>query len=230
MTKGGVGMSLELVEYEERARNAIRKFWTSRTRAQRKQEQVGRPDQGERSGVTAGKNMDGFIALAAHVVRANGLADADIHLKRSVVTLPGYFRPTKQWDLLVVHRGRLVAALEFKSHVGPSFGNNFNNRAEEAIGTAHDFWTAYREGAFGEYTRLSWAGWYSSRTPRRLGDPYAIRHSISHCLRILLVPPMLIVTTFCAANWYKRASMRWPQFSCRLGQRPRTVSTPNSAS
>lgn len=151
-------MSLELVEYEERARNAIRTFWTSRTRAQRKQQQVGRPDQGERSGVTAGKNMDGFIALAAHVVRANGLADADIHLKRNVVTLPGYFRPTKQWDLLVVHRGRLVAALEFKSHVGPSFGNNFNNRAEEAIGTAHDFWTAYREGAFGENTR-PFLGW-----------------------------------------------------------------------
>src|SRR5690606_2817215 len=28
------------------------------------------------------------------------------------------------------------------------FSNNFNNRAEEAIGTAVDLWTAYREGAF----------------------------------------------------------------------------------
>jgi len=40
--------------------------------------------------------------------------------------------------MLVINEGRLIAALEFKSHVGPSFGNNFNNRAEEAIGTAHD--------------------------------------------------------------------------------------------
>lgn len=42
----------------------------------------------------------------------------------------------------------MIAAVELKSQVGPSFGNNCNNRTEEAIGTAHDFWTAYREGAF----------------------------------------------------------------------------------
>jgi len=41
---------------------------------------------------------------------------------------------------------------------GPSFGSNFNNRAEEAIGTAHYFWTAYREAAFGQQPRPS-AGW-----------------------------------------------------------------------
>ncbi|MEE4605477.1 MAG: PaeR7I family type II restriction endonuclease, partial [Desulfobacteraceae bacterium] len=72
--------------------------------------------------------------------------------------MPGYFRPTKLWDLLVMNEGRLVAALEFKSQVGPSFGNNFNNRTEEALGTAHDLWTAYREGAFGEQTR-PFVGW-----------------------------------------------------------------------
>jgi len=33
------------------------------------------------------------------------------------------------------------------SHVG-SFGNNANNRAEEAIGSAADFWMAFRERAF----------------------------------------------------------------------------------
>ena len=75
-----------------------------------------------------------------------------------VLTLPGYFRPTKLWDLLVMNEGRLIAALEFKSQVGPSFGNNANNRAEEAIGTAHDFWTAYREGAFGKQAR-PFVGW-----------------------------------------------------------------------
>ncbi|MDI3294853.1 PaeR7I family type II restriction endonuclease [Janthinobacterium tructae] len=63
--------------------------------------------------------------------------------------MPGYFRPTKKWDLLVIHKKRLIAAIELKSQVGPSFGNNFNNRTEEAIGTAHDIWTAYRENAFG---------------------------------------------------------------------------------
>lgn len=47
--------------------------------------------------------------------------------------------------------GRLIAALQLKGDVGPSFGNHFNNRTEEAIGTAHDLWTAYREGAFGTH-------------------------------------------------------------------------------
>ena len=77
---------------------------------------------------------------------------------RKVLTLPGYFRPTKLWDLLIINHGHLVAALELKSQVGPSFGNNFNNRTEEALGTAVDLWTAYREGAFGESAR-PYVGW-----------------------------------------------------------------------
>jgi hypothetical protein len=32
----------------------------------------------------------------------------------------------------------------------PSFGNNFNNRTEEAMGSALCLWTAYREHAFGD--------------------------------------------------------------------------------
>ena len=108
--------------------------------------------------VTGGKNMDGFANLVIDLVKSNGLPDAQIHQKRAVLTLPGYFRPTKLWDMLIINKERLVAALEFKSHVGPSFGNNFNNRTEEAIGTSHDLWTAYREGAFGKQER-PFVGW-----------------------------------------------------------------------
>ncbi len=171
-------MPVDLVNYEEKARDAVQLFWISRERARQKQIDSGRADQGERAGVTAGKNMDGFIALVTHVVRANGLASAAIHLNRRVLTLPGYFRPTKLWDVLVINQGRLVAALEFKSQVGPSFGNNFNNRTEEAIGTAHDLWTAYREGAFGEQAR-PFVGWLilvedaeGSREPIRSVSPH----------------------------------------------------------
>ena len=64
---------------------------------------------------------------------------------------PGYYRPEKKWDLLVVADGQLLLAVEFKSQVGPSFGNNYNNRTEEAIGNAEDIWTAYREGRFGQH-------------------------------------------------------------------------------
>ena len=174
-------MSIDLADYDAKARAAIRTFWRTRESASQKQAVSGRRDQGERAGVTSGKNMDGFIALVAEIVRANGLARASVHFKRRVVTLPGYFRPTKLWDVLVINRHRLVAALEFKSQVGPSFGNNFNNRTEEAIGTAHDLSIAFRQGAFGEQTR-PFTGWLilvedteGSRTPVGAASPhYAI--------------------------------------------------------
>ncbi len=157
---------------------AIRGFWGTREAARRKQIKSGKADQGERAGVTAGKNMDGFLALVKEIVRRNGLENADICLKQRVLTLPGYFRPTKLWDMLVLNQKRLVAAVEFKSQVGPSFGNNFNNRAEEAIGVAVDFWTAYREGAFGETPR-PFVGWLmlvedckQSRSPVRYSSPH----------------------------------------------------------
>lgn len=151
-------MGIDLADYERKAREATMAFWGNREKARQKQLESGKPDQGERAGVTAGTNMDGFVALVMDLVEANGLSRAEIHRKRAVLTLPGYFRPTKLWDILVIHKGELIAAVELKSQVGPSFSNNFNNRTEEAIGTAHDLWTAYREGAFGKRPR-PFVGW-----------------------------------------------------------------------
>ncbi|MEM9218964.1 MAG: PaeR7I family type II restriction endonuclease [Cyanobacteria bacterium P01_F01_bin.150] len=150
-------MTLDLVSYEQKARNAVQMFWGNREAAKQKQIESGKADQGERAGVTAGKNMDGFLSLVIDLIKANGLENADIYQNRAMLTLPGYFRPTKLWDLLVVYKDELIVAIELKSQVG-SFGNNFNNRTEEAIGTAHDFWTAYREGALGKQPR-PFVGW-----------------------------------------------------------------------
>ncbi len=151
-------MGLDLVDYERKTHEAVMAFWGNREKARQKQIEAGVIDQGERAGVTGGKNMDGFTALVMDLVRANGLEHAQIHQTRALLTLPGFFRPTKLWDLLVMVDGRLIAAVELKSQVGPSFGNNYNNRTEEAIGTAHDLWTAYREGAFGKHSR-PFVGW-----------------------------------------------------------------------
>lgn len=171
-------MALDLVDYDQKAREAVKAFWGNRVAARQKQIESGKGDQGERAGVTAGKNMDGFLALVLDIIKANGLAHAEIHQNRAMLTLPGYFRPTKLWDLLVLYRGELIAAIELKSQVGPSFGNNFNNRTEEAIGTAHDIWTAYREEAFGKQPR-PFVGWLMmvedaprSRNPVRDSSPH----------------------------------------------------------
>lgn len=67
-------MALDLVSYERKAREAVQAFWGNREAARKMQIESGKADQGERAGVTAGKNMDGFIALVCDIVRANGLA------------------------------------------------------------------------------------------------------------------------------------------------------------
>lgn len=171
-------MALDLADYETMAREAVMAFWGNRAAAAKKQKEAGKSDQGGRSGVTAGKNMDGFVALIIDLIEKNGLAAAEIHQQRRVLTLPGYYRPTKLWDIVVTHRGKLIAAIELKSQVGPSFGNNFNNRTEEAIGTGHDFWTAFREGAFGAQTK-PFIGWLmlvedapKSRSPVSNSQPH----------------------------------------------------------
>lgn len=171
-------MALDLADYERKARESVMAFWGNRDKARQKQIEAGVTDQGERAGVTGGKNMDGFSALIIDLVKANGLSETCIQQTRALLTLPGYFRPTKLWDLLIINKGRLIAAIECKSQVGPSFGNNFNNRTEEAIGTAHDLWTAYRENAFGKHPK-PFVGWLmlvedadGSRAPVRDTSPH----------------------------------------------------------
>ena len=90
---------------------------------------------------------------------------------RTALEVPGYYRPEKKWDLLVVVDDQLLVAIEFKSQVGPSFGNNFNNRTEEAIGNAEDVWTAYREGRFGKHQAPVLGYFFSWRTVQGFTHP-----------------------------------------------------------
>lgn len=73
-------MSFSSFVYEKKAREAVKAFWGNREAARQKQIESGKADQGERAGVTAGKNMDGF------------LAHAEIYHNRAMLPLPGYFR------------------------------------------------------------------------------------------------------------------------------------------
>ena len=100
--------------------------------------------------------MDGFVSLVRDLLEESGIDRPVVYCER-FVELPGWFRPEKKWDLLVVVEGCLIAAIEFKSQVG-SFGNNFNNRTEEAVGSASDLWAAYRECAFKPSAR-PWLGY-----------------------------------------------------------------------
>jgi len=127
--------------------SAVAHYWQTRKAQREKQKKRGISDAGLRSAVTGGAQMDGFIRLFTKIIVDAGMDESHVFRKRRL-ELPGFFRPTKEWDLIVVKDGHLIAAIEAKSQVGPSFGNNFNNRTEEAMGSALDLWTAFREGAF----------------------------------------------------------------------------------
>ncbi len=131
-----------------------------RCNGQRQGAKSGRKDSGERSAVTGGKQADGFVKLIAEIVKEAELPNWQVHVHTPVKkhrTLPGYFRPCKEWDVVVLSGSNLVAAVEVKSQVG-SFGNNFNNRVEEALGNAVDFWSAYSKGVF-QPSAKPWLGY-----------------------------------------------------------------------
>lgn len=138
-------------------RKAVQHFWKTRASQARSQgSSTGVRDAGARAAVTGGAQMDGFVHLITEALYSAGVSEAQVFHKKKM-ELPGWFRAEKQWDLLVVADSKLVAGIEFKSQVG-SFGNNFNNRTEEAIGSATDLWVAYREGAFKPSSR-PWLGY-----------------------------------------------------------------------
>jgi hypothetical protein len=132
---------------DENIANAIKHYWKTRQTQRKKQQKSGNIDIGRRGAVTGGTQLNGFINLFTQIILQAGIPP-NLIFNNKALELPGFFRPTKKWDLLVVKDEQLLVAIEAKSQVGPSFGNNFNNRTEEAMGSALDLWTAFREGAF----------------------------------------------------------------------------------
>jgi len=140
-------MSKLIDNLENHISDAISHYWQTRKSQRERQKNRGVADAGLRGAVTGGAQMDGFIDLFTKTIIIAGM-DEEFIFRKKRLELPGFFRPTKEWDLVVVKNNHLITAIEAKSQVGPSFGNNFNNRTEEAMGSALDIWTAFREGAF----------------------------------------------------------------------------------
>lgn len=136
-----------LRDLDARVGEAVAEYWKTRSKQGERQRLAGKADQGLRSAVTGGAQMNGFVQVLKELTKAAGVVERCLFFRKKAV-LPGFFRPTKEWDVIIVRDGMLLAAIELKSQAGPSFGNNFNNRTEEAMGSALDVWTAFREGAF----------------------------------------------------------------------------------
>ena len=156
-------------------RAAVEQFWRSRRRYEGEESVA---FAGRRQEVVGGGHFDGFLSTLKGLLVSAGVPRSSVFYRRSLTFLPGYFRATKMWDLLVVIEGELQAVVELKAQVGPSFGNNANNRAEEALGNAVDLWTAYREGAY-RANPAPWVGYLflledcdKTRRPLRSKEPH----------------------------------------------------------
>lgn len=120
---------------------AIKSFWETKHK-----QLTASGDSSNRGAVVGGKQLDAFVDLLKTVAIDQGVPENCIYTSQTC--LPGYFRSSKDWDFLIIAPNKkLIAAIELKSQIG-SYGNNFNNRAEESIGSAVDFWTAFRENQF----------------------------------------------------------------------------------
>lgn len=155
--------------------NAVRHWWNSKDKNRK---DAGATQAGTRGANLRGDTMDGFRTEIRTQLIAAGVSADDIfsggQFSALPSNLPSYFRATKNWDLLVCKNSaykrlgidtaqtapspQLIAALEFKSQEG-SVSNNQNNRMEESLGSATDFWAAYENGSFGPLQPRPWLGY-----------------------------------------------------------------------
>lgn len=125
--------------------DAILHSFVIREKAAEMQIEKGVVDTGMRSQVTSGKHLDRLTEIIVHDMEECGIPPEGIFCKNKGTELPGWFRATKKWDILGFIGDQLVAAIELKSIYG-SYGNNLNNRAEEAIGSLVDAKFAIENG------------------------------------------------------------------------------------
>src|SRR6266853_1566269 len=103
--------SSTLAELRKYVPDAVNFYWQTRSKQLQKQREAGGTDQGLRSAVTGGAQMDGFIELLTKLVTEAGIDRSHIYYENAL-ELPGYFRPNKKWDFIVAVKGQLIAALE----------------------------------------------------------------------------------------------------------------------
>ena len=103
-----------LKDVTEWVANEVAHFWRTREKQTKRQRESGRKDRGARGAVTGGAQMDGFIGLFTDLILMAGIEEKFIFRKRCL-ELPGFFRPTKEWDLIAVKNEQLILAIEVKS-------------------------------------------------------------------------------------------------------------------
>ena len=73
------------MDYRDRVAKAVKYFWKVRTRQHKKQGWItGKKDAGNRSAVTGGKHLDGFLKLLSEILSEAGLRNSVIHTRATI--------------------------------------------------------------------------------------------------------------------------------------------------
>ena len=192
---------------------ALRNFWDGRDKQIEKQRQSGKMDAGTRGAVTGGGHLDGVAKLLADICHRAGYSQQQVSYRGSeskkAPRLPGYFRPSKSWDIVAWDKlWQPTAVIELKSQVG-SFGNNSNNRAEEALGNAVDL--ARASGTGGRLAKAPWSGYVfvmedgpASRKPEKAvagGDLDPVFFGASYLDRMAILCRRMVSAGLYTAAW-----------------------------
>lgn len=139
---------------------AMAAYWRKKDAQTATAQLLGSTAEGAAKAVRGGGHFTPIAALLARFFLDAGYPAEAIGTGRPRVVLPGVFRPTKQWDLVVIHRDVLVAAVELKGIGGDegSIGRNYNNRAEEALGNSLDIDRAHDAALVGP--EKPWLGYF----------------------------------------------------------------------
>lgn len=117
---------------------AIVDYWATKDKQGKVAESIHSTSEGTAKTVRGAGHFTPIANLLARFFAEAGYPEESIAARGSRTILPGHFRASKAWDLVVIHREVLVAAIELKGLGSPSHGKNINNRIEEALGNSLD--------------------------------------------------------------------------------------------
>lgn len=100
---------------DARLQDAVQYVWTGRLKQREKQAEAGKVDAGTRGDVTGGRHMGALEVLVKDLLVEFGIREEEVFTRKKL-ELPGHYRSTKKWDLLVVSREQLVPQITI---VGP---------------------------------------------------------------------------------------------------------------
>lgn len=83
----------------------------------------------------------------------NGLEDAVIHRNVEAPTLSGSDHSTKPWTVIVTNDEKLIAVIDITAHTNSFTQPALNDFFQKTIAAGHNFQKAYREGAFGNFSK-----------------------------------------------------------------------------